>query len=92
MKAAVFQVRNSSKIKLAVSKDAGLRLAVVLKDQTGKMYYSETYGKEELQYRRTFDLEDLNDGTYFFELTCGDQKLSKEIEIHTNSQRLISIE
>lgn len=90
--ASVFQVQNSRKIKLAVDKDATTQLKVVLKDKTGTTYYREIYGKGELQYRRVFDLDGMNDGTYYFELTSGDQKLTKEVDIHTNSERVISID
>ena len=92
LSAAVFQVQNTHKVKLAVDKDVQARLSVVLKDKTGRIYYRETYGKGDLQYRRVFDLDDMNDGTYYFELTSGDQKVTKEVDIRTTSDRVISID
>ena len=90
--AGVFQVGTSNKVKLAVDRSADSRLRVVLRDKAGKTYYSEMFGKGEEKYRRVFDLEEMNDGTYYFELTSGDQKLTKEIDIHTNRDRVISID
>ena len=90
--AAVLQVGTTHKVKLAVDRSADSRLRVVLKNKAGKTFYSEVYGKGDLQYRRVFDLEDLNDGNYYFELTAGDKTITKEVGIHTNNERVISFE
>ena len=90
--AAVFKIAHSNKINLAVDKYSDSRLKVVLRDKSGNTtYYSETYEADQ-KYRRIFNLEEMKDGTYYFELTAGDQKLVKEVEISTNSARVISIE
>lgn len=92
IKAAIFQLSHSNKVKLAVDKGTGSRLRVVLKDKGGRMLYSEMYSKYDAMYRRVFDLEDLGDGIYFFELGYDDQRIVKEIEIQTNRERVISIQ
>jgi len=92
LNAAVFQLNHTNKVKLAVNKGSDSHLKIVLKDKDGRTFYAETYGKEQEKYRRVFDLEDMTDGTYYFELTSGDQKLTKEIDIHTNRDRVISID
>ena len=90
--ASIFQVRSSNKVKLAIDNGSESTLRVTLKDQAGKTFYNETYKKGEQPYRRVFDLEGMNDGTYYFELTAGDQKLTKEIAIQTKGERVISVE
>lgn len=92
LNAAVFQLRNTNKVKLAVDKGTDSRLKVVLKDKAGKTFYSETYERGVQKYRQVFDLEDMSDGTYYFELTYGDQKLTKEVAIQTNKDRVILFE
>jgi len=92
LKAAIFQLSRSNKVKLAVDKGTAARLRVTLKDKGGRTLYSEMYGKNDAMYRRVFDLEDMNDGVYYFELAYGDQTVVKEIEIQTNRERVISIQ
>ena len=89
--ASLFQLVNTNKIKLAVDKSAGSPLRVLLKDKGGRVLYSEMYGKNEKQYRRIFNLNDMTDGTYVFELFYKDQKVTKAIDIETNTERTISL-
>ena len=90
--ASLFQLANSSKLKLSVDKEAGSHLRIILKDKGGRILYSEMYGKDQEQYRRVFNLNDMNDGTYFFELTYKDQKVTKEVSLQTNSERKIALQ
>ena len=92
LNAGLFQLINTNKIKLAVDKGTERRLQVKLKDQGGRILYNEMYNKNAEQYRRVFDLEGMADGTYYFELLYGDQKLVKEVQIQTNRDRSISIQ
>ncbi|WP_221390496.1 hypothetical protein [Dyadobacter sp. NIV53] len=92
LSAGMFQVVNTSKVKLAVDKGTDGRLLVKLKDGSGRTLYTETYGKNSEQYRRVFDMDGMNDGKYYFELSYGDQKLIKEVQIQTSTGRSISIQ
>ena len=92
LNAGLFQLVNTNKIKLAVDKGTEKRLQVKLKDAGGRVLYNEMYNKDSEQYRRVFDLEGMNDGTYYFELLYGDQKLVKEVQIQTSTGRSISIQ
>lgn len=92
LSAGLFQLINTNKIKLAVDKGTEKRLQVILKDAGGRVIYNEMYNKDAEQYRRVFDLEGMNDGTYYFELLYGDQKLVKEVQIQTSTGRSISIQ
>jgi len=90
--ASLFQLANTSKLKLSVDKGAGSNLRILLKDKGGRVLYSEMYGKDQEQYRRVFNLNDMNDGTYFFELFYKGEKVVKEISIQTNSERKIALQ
>ena len=92
LNAALFQLIHTNKVKLAIDKGTANRLRIHLKDKGGRILYTEMYGKSEEQYRRIFDLDGMQDGTYYFELTYGDQTLVKEVEIQTNSERTISFQ
>ena len=90
--ASLFQLINSGKLKLSVDKEAGSSLRIILKDKGGRILYSEMCGKDQEQYRRVFNLNDMNDGTYYFELTNKNQKVTKEVSIQTSSERKIALQ
>lgn len=90
--AALYQVKNTNKVKLAVDKGDDSRLRIILKDKVGKIFHSEVVNDKDLKYRRTFDLDELHDGTYYFELFYQKQKLTKEVQIRSTSEKLISLE
>ena len=79
------------KVKLAVDRGTKDGLRVILKDKGGKVYYSEFFSKKDEKYRRIFDLTDMTDGTYFFELYYNKRKLTKEVQLETTSERVISL-
>src|SRR5215217_1235331 len=66
--AALYKVRETNKVKLSVDKAADERLRIVLKDKGGRVLYSEVFNDKDAKYRRVFDLEEMNDGVYYFEL------------------------
>jgi hypothetical protein len=88
--AAVFQVGKSNRVKLAVDRGDDRNLRVLLKDKTGRVYYSELFTENGEKYRRVFNFDDMTDGTYYFELFYNNRKLIKEINLQTNTERLIS--
>jgi hypothetical protein len=90
--AVLYQVKNTNKVKLAIDKGDESRLRIVLKDKVGKIFYSEVVNQSELKYRRTFDLDEMHDGTYYFELSYKGQKLTKEVDIRSINEKLISLE
>ncbi|WAC12131.1 hypothetical protein [Dyadobacter pollutisoli] len=90
--AALYKVAQTNKVKLSVDKNAKDRLRVVLRDKAGKIYYSEMFNQRDSKYRRVFDLAEMNDGTYFFELFNNKTKLVKEVEIHSTNEKLISLQ
>lgn len=86
--ASIFQLANTSKVKLAVNKAEDARLHVTLRDLNGKIYYDEN--NKTNQYRRVFDLTDMSDGTYYFELNYMNHKLTKEVQLKTNDAKVIT--
>ena len=89
--AALYKITQTNKVRLSVNKPAGENLRVSLRDRAGKVYYSELYNVSDSKYRRVFDLEGMGDGTYYFEMTNKKNKLVKEVEIHSTSEKLISL-
>lgn len=90
--ASLFQLNNTHKVKLSVDKKSDSHLRITLKDQLGRTHYDELYGKNESQYRRTFDFTDMADGTYQFELVYKDHKLTKEVQLETNKDRTFIVQ
>jgi hypothetical protein len=90
--AALYKIAQTNKVKLSVDKNAKDRLRVILRDKGGKIYYSEMFNQKDSKYRRVFDLAEMNDGTYFFELFNNKVKLVKEVQIHSTNEKLISLQ
>ncbi|MCE6990407.1 hypothetical protein [Dyadobacter sp. CY323] len=90
--AALYKVSQTNKVKLSVDKPVDDKLRVILKDKAGKVYYNEVFSEKDSKYRRVFDLEEMNDGTYYFELYDKKNKLVKEVEIRSTSEKLISLQ
>mgnify|MGYP000905330051 CR=1 FL=1 len=88
--ASIFQVAHSSKVKLAVNTADESRLRVTLRDTRGKIYYDES--NKTNQYRRTFDLADMSDGTYYFEIAHKDHTLKKELKLQTTPDKAITFQ
>ncbi|MCF0054878.1 hypothetical protein [Dyadobacter sp. CY356] len=85
------KVPNTSKVKLLVDKNADARLRILLTGKDGKVYYSEINDDKQSKYRRLFDINDLTDGVYYFELYSKKQTLIKEIRIQSASEKLVSL-
>ena len=93
MSASVIQSgKNGNKVKLAVDKGTDQSMSIFLKDRSGKIYDRELFSKNEDKYRRIFNLTDMRDGSYYFELYYKDQKLTKEVQLETTVTRAISLQ
>ncbi|MBE9461454.1 hypothetical protein ACFP1I_01640 [Dyadobacter subterraneus] len=89
--AYLFKVPNTNKVKLVVDKNTDARLRILLTGKDGKIYYTETNDDKGSKYRRQFDMNDLGDGVYYFELYSKKQTLIKEIKIQSASEKLVSL-
>src|SRR5438309_1242549 len=79
--AALYKINDTNKVRLSVDKTENERLRVVLKDKAGKIYYSEVFTERDSKYRRVFNMDEMSDGTYYFELWNNKNKLVKEVNI-----------
>ncbi|TLU94399.1 hypothetical protein [Dyadobacter sediminis] len=91
IQASLYKLSDSNKVKLSVDKSTGDKLKITLKDKTGRLYYTEVYNEDDSRYRRVFDLNDMNDGKYTFELFYNKQKVVKTIEIQSKNDKYISL-
>lgn len=90
--AALYKTGGVNKVTLAVNKNPNERLRVILKDKGGKLYYSEVFNQKDSKYRRVFNLDELGDGTYYFELFHNKNKLIKELNIESTNAKMISLQ
>ncbi|GGM99977.1 hypothetical protein GCM10010967_37550 [Dyadobacter beijingensis] len=90
--AALYKISDTNKVRLSVDKKENERLRVVLKDKAGKIYYSEVFNDRDTKYRRVFNLDEMNDGKYYFELSHKKDKLVKEVNIESTNAKMISLQ
>jgi hypothetical protein len=90
--AALYKTSGVNKVTLAVNKNPNERLRVILKDKGGKLYYSEVFNQKDSKYRRVFNLDELGEGTYYFELFHNKSKLMKELNIESTNAKMISLQ
>ena len=91
IQASLYKLADSNKVKLSVDKSDDDKLKITLKDKSGQLYYSEVYNEKDSKYRRVFDLNDMNDGKYTFELFYNKQKVTKTVEIQSKNDKYISL-
>lgn len=63
---------------------------IVLKDNKGEVLFTD-YPAKTGKYDRVFDLSNLNDGSYSFEVVNGNDKAVKNFEIATKVERTASL-
>ncbi|KAA6441664.1 hypothetical protein FEM33_01370 [Dyadobacter flavalbus] len=91
IQASLYKLAEGNKVKLSVDKSSDDKLKIILKDKNGHLYYSEVYNDKDSQYRRVFNLNDMNEGKYTFELFYNKQKVVKTIEIQSKNDKYISL-
>lgn len=77
------------KFKLSVN-DAAKHTLVSLVNENNEVLFSE-YAGANGDYSKVFDLSNLADGKYAFVLRTGSEKITKEVEIKTTTQRSASL-
>ncbi|WP_159471945.1 hypothetical protein [Dyadobacter sp. 3J3] len=86
--ASMYKLVNTNKVKLAIDKMPEASVNVILRDGKGNIVYQEVLKKnDDRPYRRVFDVEGMEDGTYQFELYNKDNKIIKKLEIETSSNK-----
>ncbi|GLU53081.1 hypothetical protein [Dyadobacter frigoris] len=85
--ASLYKLVNTNKVKLAIDKIPEASVNVILRDSRGNIVYQEVLKKNDGPYRRVFDVEGMEDGTYHFELYNKDNKIIKKLEIETSNNK-----
>jgi hypothetical protein len=88
--AYLVNVPHSNTVKLIIDRENTAKLRIVLSGKDGMIYYSEIFNENMAKYRRSFHMEELDAGTYYFEVYSKKQKLIKEVKIYNASEKLIS--
>ena len=88
----IYQSVNTLKVNIMIEKEEGKALLVELKDKNGEILASERVGKNDKLYHAKFDMSELEDGKYTFVITKGDEKVVKEFELSTKTDRKIVVQ
>jgi len=88
--ASIYKVANTSKVKLAIDKIPDANVNIILRDNFGKVIYHEVLRKNsDGLYRRVFDLEGMEEGTYYFIMMGKNTKITKTVEISSTSTKIV---
>ncbi len=79
----VYQTQKTLKMNLLLEKVIGKKVIIYLKDEKGNLLHTETVAKATPSYRGQFDMSELTDGTYTFEITDGNETLVKQVKLQS---------
>ena len=74
----------SGKLNIALDKETGGSVDIQLKKANGSVLYTKHLGKNESTYRSRLNLDDLEDGVYYVEITNGVETTRQTVTIATN--------
>ncbi|MDP5120401.1 MAG: hypothetical protein NWQ46_02310 [Spirosomaceae bacterium] len=80
----MYNVKNTSKVRLMLEKAKGDVLTIKLRDADGEVIHTEVVNKKNTFYSTNFQLDGLKDGTYQFEITGKNEKVIREVTVSTN--------
>jgi hypothetical protein len=87
---SLYKIANANKVRLAIDKIPQTTVTIVLRDSRNKAIYHEVVNNsDDNLYRRIFDLEGVDNGTYYFVLTGKDTEITKKVEISSSSTKVI---
>ena len=90
METAVYQVPETTKFKVHFINPSARKTTVKLLNAKDEVLYTEVVTNQ--NYIRKFDLENLADGMYHFEISNGQQKIRKDVELQTTTARNVQIQ
>ncbi len=90
LQAAVYQIPGTTKVKIHFLNPSSKDVHLTLKTADNQVVYTEFAGEK--KYIRKFDMKDLQDGMYYFQLSNGTQTITKEIALQTVSARNVAIQ
>ncbi|GAB2795740.1 hypothetical protein GCM10027275_46200 [Rhabdobacter roseus] len=88
----MYRITGTSKVNLTLVRSTDSPLSIRLVDENGKVLYRETLGKAQPQYKRSFDLGQVGNGTYYFEFKSGRETFRQRVELSTPTEQLIEIQ
>jgi hypothetical protein len=88
----MYQTANTLQMNVLIEKTTSKDLYVSLKDEAGNVLHKERVGKKGTVYHGKFDLSELQDGKYSFEITDGDTKVVKNVNIGTTKPEPVTNE
>lgn len=86
----MYQTVNTMKMNVLIEKMTNKSLYISLKNEKGDVLHKETIGKKSATYHGKFDLSELEDGAYSFEITDGENKIVKNVNIGTKNPEPVS--
>ncbi len=89
LQVAVYQVDNTSKFKVHFENLADAPVLLHIRNSDNRVIHSEVV--KDKKYVRKFDLDNMADGSYTFEITNKEESYTKEIQLETLSARTIQI-
>ena len=81
----MYQTINTMKMNVLIEKTTNKNLYISLKNEKGDVLHKERVGKTNEKYHGKFDLSELEDGKYSFEITDGESKIVKTVNIGTKT-------
>ncbi|MGX7686251.1 hypothetical protein [Flectobacillus sp. BAB-3569] len=79
----MFKSKNSLNMNLMLEKVTDKKVKIILKDPSGKVLHQEYVAKNTPSYYGKFDMSQLEDGVYTFEITDGTEKIIKTVNLQS---------
>ncbi|GAA4467451.1 hypothetical protein GCM10023189_51140 [Nibrella saemangeumensis] len=80
---SMYVVANTTKMAIAVDKEAGAAIYIKIMDEKGNVLTSQQLDKKDTNFRGRFDMSELKDGKYQVVITNGTDETKKEITLST---------
>lgn len=92
---SMFPKINSTKMNLMIENPYGIKLHIRLLNEKNELVYTELVGRKQTKYWRKFEMGELKDGRYRFEVSNGIETQSREVDLFTKkpvvpNERLLS--
>lgn len=79
------------RVYMAIDKAEKNPVKIVLKDKKGKVYFEDYISKNIQNYRFKFDMSQLADGLYTFDVVSKGESTSRSVEIYSSRDRVIAM-
>ena len=95
---ATYPSANPLELWVAIQKnDPKSKIIVRLRDQNNRIVFAETMPRNRDKYRQRFDMSEMADGAYTFQITNGDETIEKAFQLKSSgiqqrsTQRLLTV-